>query len=104
MMFDLDAFEERAAIMEFDGGLSRFRAETAAAQSQGVSRHEAIRIRNTEQARDQRQAAVRNAKDNMPRVQQRQEKEKRTLPVRELLVGWSGLALLALPIQWGGLV
>ncbi len=41
-MFDVDAFEERAAIVEYDGGLSRFRAETAAAAAQGVSRHEAI--------------------------------------------------------------
>lgn len=32
---DIDAFEERAAIMEYDGGLSRFRAEDRAAQAQG---------------------------------------------------------------------
>ncbi|MEO0621306.1 MAG: hypothetical protein AAFU49_09590 [Pseudomonadota bacterium] len=34
-MPDLDAFEERAAIAEHDGGLSRAEAETFAAQEQG---------------------------------------------------------------------
>jgi hypothetical protein len=32
---DIDAFEERAAIMEYDGGLSRAHAEDRAAQAQG---------------------------------------------------------------------
>jgi hypothetical protein len=32
---DIDAFEERAAIAEYDGGLSRRAAEDLAAQAQG---------------------------------------------------------------------
>ncbi|WP_370571536.1 hypothetical protein [Phaeobacter sp. SYSU ZJ3003] len=32
---DIEAFEERAAIVEYDGGLSRSRAEDIAAQAQG---------------------------------------------------------------------
>lgn len=32
---DIDAFEERAAIIQFDGGLSRPKAEDLAAQAQG---------------------------------------------------------------------
>lgn len=32
---DIDAFEERAAIMQYDGGLSRSRAEDEAARGQG---------------------------------------------------------------------
>ncbi len=32
---DIDAFEERAAIVEYDGGLSRSRAEDVAARAQG---------------------------------------------------------------------
>jgi hypothetical protein len=32
---DIDAFEERAAIMEYEGGLSRKAAENRAAQAQG---------------------------------------------------------------------
>lgn len=42
--FDVDRFVERAAIQEFDGGLSRFEAETQAARSQGVERWEALRM------------------------------------------------------------
>lgn len=41
--FDADAWAERAAIMEFDGGMTRFAAETAAAKAQGVARWQAIR-------------------------------------------------------------
>ena len=38
---DIDAFEERAAIAEHDGGLSRSRAEDLAAQARGVTDAEA---------------------------------------------------------------
>ena len=34
---DIEAFEERAAIAEYDGGLSRHQAEDLAAQAQGFS-------------------------------------------------------------------
>lgn len=100
-MFDLDAWEERSAIMEFCGGLSRFRAETAAAAAQGVSRYEAIRIRNSQQARDNGQEAGRNATDAMPGVQPRSPKENRSMPFGQLLAGWGGLALLALHMVGG---
>jgi len=51
-MTDIDAFEERAAIMEFDGGLTRFKAETLAAETQGKKRWEVINeIRNRDTAR-----------------------------------------------------
>lgn len=42
-MIDVDAFEERAAIAEYDGGMSRFEAETMAAKEQGAQRWEAMR-------------------------------------------------------------
>jgi hypothetical protein len=32
---DIDAFEERAALMEYEGGLSRLKAEDEAARAQG---------------------------------------------------------------------
>lgn len=52
-MFDRCAFEERAAIAEFDGGLSRFRAETLAAEAQGLSRWQAMEeIRGEERERN----------------------------------------------------
>lgn len=34
---DIDAFEERAAIAEYDGGLSRSEAENLAARAQGFA-------------------------------------------------------------------
>lgn len=34
---DIDAFEERAAIAEYDGGLSRSEAENLAAKAQGFA-------------------------------------------------------------------
>ena len=40
---DTDAFEERAAICEFDGGLSRADAEDLAAKSQGFNNVVALR-------------------------------------------------------------
>lgn len=38
---DIDAFEERAAIAEYDGGLSRRAAEDLAAQGQGFANSDA---------------------------------------------------------------
>lgn len=78
MKLDLDAFVERAAIMEFDGGMSRFQAETKAAQRQGYQRREvmdAIRERNSEQARNQREALERDGTDGLPGVQPRTKEQ-----------------------------
>ena len=47
---DVDQFEERAAICEFDGGMSRFDAETAAAQEQWLARWQAVKF--AKEARD----------------------------------------------------
>lgn len=55
---DIDAFEERAAIMEFCGGLSRFRAETLAAQVQGYQRKDML-AGAQEQGKDARNATGR---------------------------------------------
>lgn len=37
IMPDIDAFEERSAIAQYDGGLSRLQAEDVAAQAQGFA-------------------------------------------------------------------
>ena len=69
---DLDQWEERAAIMEFGGGMTRFQAETLAAQLQGRQRWEfknEISKRNSQEAQHQRKASERNATNNLPRVQ-----------------------------------
>ena len=51
---DQDRFEERAAIMEHDGGLSRKDAEQAAADEQGLplERFALVNIDRTAQAED----------------------------------------------------
>ncbi|WP_170411287.1 hypothetical protein [Ruegeria arenilitoris] len=73
MIFDQDSFEERAAIMEYLGELSRFRAETLAAAAQGLTRWETlshVASRVVEQARDQRSAlAQQTGQGAMPEVQ-----------------------------------
>lgn len=40
--FDFERFEELAAVLEFDNGMTRFEAETEAARRQGVMRWEAM--------------------------------------------------------------
>ena len=96
MTFDLDAWEERSAIMEFEGGLSRFDAETQAARAQGVERHAAIRFRNSQRGGHNRPAAAqRDGADNVSRVQcgAQTAKPENTMPERDRQVGRGGLAL-----------
>lgn len=84
---DIDRFLERAAIMEFDGGMQRFRAETLAAQAQGYQRKEVfdeIGRRNLARERDQREAGKRNDNDSLPTLQRTSEKEERPMPERHV--------------------
>lgn len=86
-MIDLDQFEERAAIMEYDGGLSRFRAETLAAQAQGRQRKEVldeIGKRNSARPSDHGEAVARHGQDALPRVQPRPEEQKGSLSQRDV--------------------
>jgi hypothetical protein len=86
MTFDREAFEERAAIMEFDGGMTRFQAETRAAKAQGVSRWEAIGNvagRLVERARDQRAMAGQSREDHVPGMQPHAAQEARPVPKRK---------------------
>ena len=107
-MFDTDAFEERAAIMEYDGGMSRFQAETLAAKAQGLSRWQALQEvenekhqRNSERGGDNRQTPERHNSDNVSRMQPRAPQQERPMPERVVSAGWGGLALLALFVQGG---
>ncbi len=99
-MIDFDEFEERAAIMEFDGGLSRFEAETRAAAAQGFKRHEVLdAIRNRDFARggNNRPAmdGQRGAHD-VPGVQRAAEEENRPVLERDAQAGRDRLEMLAL--------
>jgi len=85
-MIDVDAFEERAAIQEYDGGLSRFQAETEAAKAQGLTRWEALHEigrRLVERTRDQRSVAGQPRQNDVPRVQPHAEEKARPVPERE---------------------
>ncbi|MDF1706915.1 MAG: hypothetical protein P1U72_02355 [Paracoccaceae bacterium] len=85
-MFCADCFEERAAIMEFCGGMTRFQAETLAARAQGVSRWKALRLAkeafgengagNPQQGEDHSETMAREqCEDNMPAMQFRPNEE-----------------------------
>lgn len=104
MALDLDAWAERSAIMEYDAGLTRFNAETAAARAQGFERHEVmceIRNRYSQSARDQRQATARDATGEVPGVQPDAAKENRPMPERDVQGGWRAMELLALQLGGG---
>lgn len=75
---DVEQFEERAAIAEYDGGLDRFEAETLAAGEQGKTRWEAIghvSRRLVERARNQRSVAGQPRTDDLPGMQPTSSKE-----------------------------
>lgn len=102
-MFDRDAFEERAAIMEFDGGLSRFEAETQAAKAQGLSRWQAMEVirnedgkRNPASGGDRGPAHVRHGQDYMPGVQPAAAEQGGPVSVGVVPAGRRGVELLAL--------
>lgn len=86
---NLDAFTERAAIKEFDGGMSRFQAETEAALEQGKARWQVlneIRERNSQPAQDHGSAADRNAANDMPGMQRGPEEQNRSMPERDVQI------------------
>ena len=108
--FDICAFEERAAIAEFDGGASRFQAETIAAEQQGVTRWQALQFikGNTDAngrgfaggSRDTDAAlAGQSRQDDMPHVQRQPEEENRPLPVDQQVAGRNSVLLPALRPQ-----
>lgn len=79
-MIDTEAFSERAAIMEYDAGLTRFEAETLAAKAQGVTRAEAVfaeRVGNPATSGNRGQAmAGQQRPHNLPAVQRQPEEEE----------------------------
>ena len=102
-MLDVDAFTERAAIMEIEGGLSRFAAETAAAQAQGVTRWQALEcvrnannVGNPSAGRDQRSQNQRDAAHHMPGVQRDAAQQDRAMSKRVVPAGRRGVDVLAL--------
>jgi hypothetical protein len=102
-MFDRDAWEERSAIMEFDGGLSRFEAETKAAKAQGLTRWQAMEeIKNADSKRnpaiggDHGSAHVGNGSNNLPGMQRAAAEQGGPVSVGVVPAGRGGVELLAL--------
>jgi hypothetical protein len=84
---DIEEWEERAAIMEFDGGMTRFLAETAAARRQGHERWEvlhALRERDIAQARYRGSASVGDGAHHLSAVQCGPQEEDGSLPQRDV--------------------
>lgn len=98
-MIDLEAWEERAAIMEFEGGLSRFWAETEAARRQGCERWEvmdALGGGDPRAARNPGSAHERHEPDDLPGLQRGAEETDRPLPVGDGPDGRGGVVLPSL--------
>lgn len=77
---ELFEIEERAAILEFDGALTRWQAEKAACAERGLERHEVFG-RNSEQARNQDTQEKRNQSGNLSAMQSHQEEQKGSMPI-----------------------
>ena len=104
---DVDQFEERAAICEFDGGMSRFDAETAAAQEQGLARWQAVKF--AKEARDAQRngysaggghssapVAREQRPVSLPGMQPTSEEKNGSVPERDANVWRDRMALLSL--------
>lgn len=111
--FDPGQFDERAAICEYDGGMTRFAAETQAAKEQGLTRWNAIKLHQEAQdahgrgpavgAGDQARTLDRKRDENdVPGVQRQSEEEERPVSEREPQDGRDRGALLALRMGQGG--
>jgi len=83
---NLDAFVERAARKEYGCGMSRFQAETEAAQEQGYARWQVmneLRRTNFEQAPHLCPEAFGDSADHLPGVQPDPEEQGRPVPERD---------------------
>jgi hypothetical protein len=108
-MMDVDLFLERAAIMEFEGGLSRYQAETEAAKAQGVARWQALKAvqdanigGNPRFGGDRGQAHVRHGSGDLSRVQPTQAEQDGPVPERDVHAGRGGVVLPSLRAQGRG--
>lgn len=109
MRFDADQFSERAAICEFCGGMTRFAAETHAANEQGLARWQALKeMTNADGQRTAgghgHQAHALGGKrdaDGVPGMQRASQEEKRSMPEREQEAGRDSGVLLALRMDSG---
>ncbi len=102
-MMDVDLFLERAAILEFEAGLSRYQAETEAARAQGVARWQAMKAvadanigGNLTGGGDRGPADARHGSRDLSRVQPAQAEQVGPVLERDVHAGRGGLEMLAL--------
>ena len=79
---NIEAWDERAAIMEFEGGMTRFEAETKAAREQGFERWEIaheISRRDTGKASHSGAQHVGQSEDAVPAMQSPKEEKARCM-------------------------
>jgi len=102
---EFEAWNERAAIMEFDGGLTRFKAESQAAEAMGRKRWEFVNHANSRghsgRGGDNGSTAGRDAENHLPGVLGQAEEEERPMPVRDVQAGRSGGVLPPLRMENG---
>ena len=108
-MIDVDLFLERSAIMEFEGGLSRYQAETEAAKAQGVLRWQALKAvqdanigGNPRVGGDRGQAHVRHGSGDLSRMQSTQAEQDGSVSERDLHDGRRGGLLSPLRMEVRG--
>jgi hypothetical protein len=95
--------------MEFDGGLSRYQAETEAAKAQGVARWQALKAvqdanigGNPRLGGDRGQAHVGNGSGDLSRVQPTQAEQDGPVSERDVHPGRGGVVLPSLRAQGRG--
>jgi hypothetical protein len=89
---EIELWEERAAIMQYDAGLSCFEAETKAADGMGRKRWELVnaqRERNSASLGDRARAVEgQSRQNNVPGMQRGTAQKSRSVPERNAQAGW----------------
>lgn len=108
----LDLWQERAAIMEYDAGLSRFEAESRAAECYGTTRHQMMtEMRNADgygpaggHGRDASPLDGKRDADGLPGMQRQSGEENGPVSERQPEAGRDSDPLLALRPRGRGAV
>lgn len=98
-MIDLHDWEERSAIREYCGGMTRFEAETETSKEFGVNRWEvrhAITRRDFKQAPDTGEQTAGDNANNLSEMLTHSQKQERQMPIGDVPTRRDSLEMLAL--------
>ena len=101
---DMDVWCERAAIMQFDGGLSRYEAEVRAAVRQGKKRWEFINEnnkRNSPRGGHNCSQSVGDTAHGLPGMQSHPQEKERQMPCCDIQPRTNPVVLPSLQSQRG---